>query len=975
MDDPMRFRLLWFAALLALAAVPVRGQVQPDAIASDGTVVVPSPVAGSSLEVLHRNWTTREGLPQDHIRAIERTRDGFLWLATDAGLARFDGFEFKTYGLREGLGAVAVLALMEARDGTLWIGTLGGGISALRDGKITRTYTQADGLPSESVTKIGEDESGSVWVTSDRAGQARLSGERFVPAKGGWMKRDAAAPADLSHVCEDAAGRLWAVQSSQTLWCRDEKGWRKYPTPKLGGFISSLAAGADGTIWITYFRAGVRAFRDGKFLTIATTGEPFDDLAEVVHCTPDGQVWIGTSTRGLFALTPSRLKVVRVEAGEGNQSANFVGALAAAGSNSLLVGTQGRGFYLLRDGVTEEVEVPEALQTNYFVNCMLTRPQGEIWAGGQGGISRFRDGKVEKLSFGDSPNCYELCEDTGGEIWAGFGDGTLYRLKDGKKLREDFGSSLYSVKGIACQADGTLWVGTRGNGLFSRQGGDWKRHGIARGLLSEVVRVIGVGSDDTLWVGTAGGGLAVKRGERFESITTREGLPDDTVSQIMEDAEGRLWLGTNRGLAVISKKDVERIKQGGTTAVFPRVIDRFDGLVSEEFTIVPPVKMDGEKVAFATTNGIALLKTDDFHAEETTPPVVLEEVLLDGRAVGMGAGTIEVPPAVKRIEFRFTGLHFAAPDRLRFRNRLAGLEEEWGSAGTSRSADYRNVEPGEYQFEVSASTGNGLWSVSPAVVKLVVKPNFWQTAWFRVLATAGVLAAVVFAVRRRERLRASRRIQQLERQQAVDNERARIARDLHDDVGASLTQVALLSQLARSSLAKRPERAGQHVQEIFNTAKEVTRSLDEIVWAVNPANDTFESFALFLGAFVQNYSHTAGLRCRIDVPEALPALPLEASVRHHLYLATKEVMHNVAKHAQAGEIRMKLGLERGGFRLVIEDDGRGYDSEAPKAPDADGLINLQNRLKQIGGTCTRRSTPGQGTSVEMAVPVGDAAVK
>ena len=272
-------------------------------------------------------------------------------------------------------------------------------------------------------------------------------------------------------------------------------------------------------------------------------------------------------------------------------------------------------------------------------------------------------------------------------------------------------------------------------------------------------------------------------------------------------------------------------------------------------------------------------------------------------------------------------------------------------------------------FEVSASTGNGLWSAEPAAVELVFRPRFWQTGWFRALVIVAGIAAVAWAVRQRERRRSSRRIQELERQQAVENERARIARDLHDDVGASLTQVALLSQLARSNLTKRPDRAGQHVQEIFDTAKEVTRSLDEIVWAVNPANDTLESFALFLGAFVQNYSHAAGLRSRIDLPELLPAVPLESSVRHHLYLATKEALHNVAKHADATEIRLRLALEPGAFRLTVEDDGKGFDEDCPGSPDADGLLNLQSRLGQLGGTCTRRSEAGKGTSVEMTVPL------
>jgi signal transduction histidine kinase len=203
----------------------------------------------------------------------------------------------------------------------------------------------------------------------------------------------------------------------------------------------------------------------------------------------------------------------------------------------------------------------------------------------------------------------------------------------------------------------------------------------------------------------------------------------------------------------------------------------------------------------------------------------------------------------------------------------------------------------------------------------------------------------------------------------VDGERARIARDLHDDVGASLTQVALLSQLARSNLTKRPEKAGQHVQQIFDTAKEVTRALDEIVWAVNPHNDTLESFALFLGAFVQNFSHAAGLRCRIDVPECLPAASMDPAVRHHLYLATKEILHNVAKHADAKEIHFALKLEPASFRMSIEDDGCGFDSAEAAKLEADGLGNLQARLQQLGGICARRSAPGQGTAVELQVPL------
>lgn len=1003
----MTFLRLPLAALLSALLgmlVTVSGQQFPDEVASDGSVI-PNPSTIGTLPMLHRNWTTRDGLPQDHVRAIVRTRDGFLWIATDAGLARFDGFGFKTYGLRDGLGAVAVLSLLEARDGTLWVGTVGGGLSALRDGKVVKTYGSADGLPSETIDTIAEDDEGCIWVSEGKG--ARLKDGRFEPlpplpvakpptpgalftasdrslwagygnegawcwSQGKWSQGLPKGPPQAAKFCEDGKGRLWVADSVNRLWCREDGKWTMFPAAKgLSGYISSIAGGADGTVWVTFYRSGFRAFRDGDYLTPITRGTPFGDLAEVVRTTPDGQLWLGSSTQGLFALTPSRLKVQLVESSQGNQGANFIGALGSLSPGVLLVGTQGRGFYLMARSGCGPVEAENDPNRNSFVNSILHRRNGEIWGGGGAATLGYHEGRMVSLpaTLKAPGGVWDMCEGPDGTVWAGTSNGGLYQITDIARP-ENFRNKAYPVKGLAVQSDGTPWVGTRGYGLFSKTAGIWQRHGKEQGLQSEVIRFLYAGPDDTLWVGTAGGGLSVKRGGKFTTITTAEGLPDDTISQIMEDAEGRLWLGTNRGLAILSKKEVEHLKQGDTGHVYPRVIDRFDGLLSEEFTIVPPIPMGTGHVAFATTQGVAMLRPEDFHVDESTPPVLLEELLLDGREAVLKVGATEVPPGVMRIEFRYTGLHFAAPDRLRFRTRLLGLEENWGTAGVDRNAVYRNLAPGEYQFEVSASTGNGLWSSVPAVVKLVVRPHFWQTTWFRVLAVALVLGAVIAAVRQRERRKAARRILELERQRAVENERARIARDLHDDVGASLTQVALLSQLARSSLAKRPERAGKHVQEIFDTAKEVTRSLDEIVWAVNPANDTFESFALFLGAFVQNYSHTAGLRSRFDVPEALPALPLDATIRHHLYLATKEVMHNIAKHAKATEVRMTLTLEPGKFHLVIEDDGQGYDDTAPGAPHADGLLNLQDRLKQLGGTCTRHSRPGQGTSVEMIVPLG-----
>jgi signal transduction histidine kinase len=284
--------------------------------------------------------------------------------------------------------------------------------------------------------------------------------------------------------------------------------------------------------------------------------------------------------------------------------------------------------------------------------------------------------------------------------------------------------------------------------------------------------------------------------------------------------------------------------------------------------------------------------------------------------------------------------------------------------------EYRNLEPGTYRFELSATTGNGHWTQPPAAIEITFAPHWWQTTWFRIAELLALVGAVALGVHFFERQRMRRQMELLERRRAVDAERARIARDLHDDIGSTLTQVALLSEMAQTELPPESDGASAHINEIFTTVQGVTRSLDEIVWAVNPAEDTMESFVAFLSNFVQNYARTAGLNLRIDVPTTLPAVALPSAVRHHLYLAAKEVLHNIVKHAGASEMRLRLAVEGARFRLVIEDNGRGFDStQRPAAPGADGLINLERRLEQIGGSCSRRSELGIGTAVEMIVPV------
>jgi signal transduction histidine kinase len=255
------------------------------------------------------------------------------------------------------------------------------------------------------------------------------------------------------------------------------------------------------------------------------------------------------------------------------------------------------------------------------------------------------------------------------------------------------------------------------------------------------------------------------------------------------------------------------------------------------------------------------------------------------------------------------------------------------------------------------------------VVRFVVQPAFWQTQWFvaAVLSGSGAILLTGVTMGLVLRTRHRRRLHDLELQRAREAERARIAKDIHDDLGANLTQIALLSELAQTDLSE-PEQARSHINQIFSAARSLTRSLDEIVWAVNPANDTLESFLNYICEFVQEYLGTAGVRCRLDLPSSIPTQPLSTPVRHHLYLAAKEAIHNVVKHAGASEVRFALKIQDKAFSLVIEDNGRGFARENPAAT-GNGLGNMRKRLEEIGGRFGQVSEPGRGTRTELTVPL------
>jgi signal transduction histidine kinase len=536
------------------------------------------------------------------------------------------------------------------------------------------------------------------------------------------------------------------------------------------------------------------------------------------------------------------------------------------------------------------------------------------------------------------------------------------------------------VRAIAEARDGTVWFGTAGSGLGRRKGEQVRWFHKADGLASEYIGCLHLEADDTLWIGTLGGGLNRLKEGRFTTIGHEQGLCSRFISHIEDDGLGFFWMSSHHGILRVAKAELNAGADGLAQEVHFRTYGLSDGMptlnCSSGLQAAGCKTADG-RLWFSTSRGLVAVNPGNVKTNPLPPPVVVERMLVDEKSVSLSSGSsqpLRISPGRHRIEFQYSGLSFIGSERIQFKHRLQNWETDWVKAGVKREINYNYLPPGDYLFEVAAQNNDGVWSERSAQVAFTVRPFVWQTLGFRGAAgaalVAGAGAIVWFETRRRMR----RKLERLERQRAIENERARIAKDIHDDLGSTLTRITMLSDPVRAG--EETQAAAGSFHQIHTTALELTRSMDEIVWAINPHHDTIDSLMAYLESFAQDFLGTARVRCRLEVPLQFPVLPLTAEARHNLFLAFKEALHNVVKHSGASEVRIVASLTPTAFTLMVEDNGCGFSlskaqgsatAETGRKGFGNGLANMRRRLTKIGGHCGIESIPGKGTKITFVV--------
>lgn len=987
--------------------------------------------AGASTDSpwFYRAWQSDEGLPDNTVVGVEQTPDGFLWVATQAGLVRFDGMRFQQFApvTVAGVPTSLIQATFLDHEGRLWVAKDQRAVLCVDKG-VTRAFATQTKLPNVEARMIVEDNNGAIWVSYLGGDLVRI----YKNEMRSFTSQDGLPGGGTCQLARDNKGQLWFAQGlwlgvfrngkfvtlehsngqritaahAGGLWFCTKNQIFKYTegsapvkvgelpsNPQLIGINPTvLYEDRAGRLWIGTREAGLFSY-DGQSLTAVNTSHQ-----EILSIKEDreGNMWVGTRGGGLNQVKPKVLELLALDPRIPFEAVRSI----CQDTNGVLWAVSQSGTVLRNVGKEWKPLTEKKGWSVPYAQCVAADSKGGIWIGTQyQGLYHWDNGVVTTCLTktnglgGDHVN--SLLTTGSGEVWIGTAfsdaqDHTLHQWQAGKLLTFKMPPRSGLIVAIAKDVMGDIWVATATGSLWRVRGGVMTDETAKTLSVPFAIRCLYASLDGSLWIGYAGEGVGRLKAGRFSHYRRDQGLYDDYISQIISDGRGRLWFAGNRGIFNVREKEFNDVAEGRNFRLRSVAYGQNEGLprlqANHDFWPGAVRGKDGQ-LWIPMQSGLAVVHAPDFKENPKAPAVVIERVVVEGKTVAVyepselsatsehpgpldlsqGQMHLRLLPGPKQVQFAFTALSFTRPETIGFKYRLKGFDADWVDGGTQRAATYPQIPPGDYQFQVIACNRDGVWNETGVTLALTAEPFWWQTNWFRVVgplfAFGLVGGGILLGVRRRHQ----RQIERLEMLQATERERTRIAQDLHDDLGAGLTQISLNTAMIQNP-AVTPEIAGGMLQEIDQRARELVTALDEIVWAVNPKNDTVPSLARYLCQFTQSCLLPTEIACRLEVSPALPEALVGAEQRHHLFLAFKEALHNTLRHSGADELRLEIATEARTLFITLADNGRGF-VPGPVPEGADGLGNMRSRLERLGGSCELISVIGEGTKVVFKLPL------
>lgn len=962
-----------------------------------------------------RTYTTADGLPSLGVFRIVADSRGFLWLCTGDGLSRFDGYAITTYTVRDGLPDRRVTDVCETRDGTLWVATVGGlcrfdprGVASLFP-----VVPLGEAPDTKSVSALLETKDGRLWC-SGHGGLFRLDANNGV-----WTptRVDVGTEVGPLTLAEDRWGGVWAggwlgemryvradgqvdayrlpgtFGGDEVLCVYEADDSRVLVGTKLGLFRSEPRASADDPVAFTTATVGApdgwvatfRKARDGTLWVAATSGlwratdaaaTAFERRSAIAGIC-EREVWDVAEDRDANLWLATTCGALRVD------RRGFVGygkadGLAALGIDSifesrageLVVTTNANGRTVHRlDGdhfVATAPKLPEVVDQHGWGwnQTVLQDREGAWWVPTGKGALRFPKadrpesalrGRPEWMMRG--PEAFRMFEDSRGDVWLatyGTADSRLARWERATGAVTDLwpaaaatgASGLFVAFGET--RDGAVWAATGEGDLLRYASSRFERIAVPDGAPLGSVRAFHVDDAGRLWFASSLGGLGriddpSAASPTIARITSADGLASDNVWCVTTDGYGRVYVGLPQGVDRLDPA-TGSVKHYTTADGLPK------GSVQEAY------RDRTGRVWFGTAFGLARFepRPDEPRPE---PRTLVTGLRIAGVARTVAAlGEVELPaldlaPSENSVSVDFLGLGASLGEELRYQYMLEGADDQWSAPLAERTVTFANLAPGTYRFLVRAVNAEGVPGTEPAVVAMTIAPPVWQRWWF-VLSALALVGAALWAA---YTWRVARLLE-------IERVRTRIATDLHDDLGANLTRIAMLSEVASYRRGRNDDAS---LASIARISRESVTSMSDIVWAINPNRDSLRDLVRRMRQLADEALATQGVEVRFAAPDSDGDLRLGHELRRQLWLVFKEAVNNAARHAACRHVAIEVAVDRSHIALTVSDDGRGFDPTVEG--DGNGLANMRKRATAMGARLDVRTAPGEGTTVSVDV--------
>ncbi len=930
----------------------------------------------------------------------------------------------------DNISRVFVSVIYQDHLGTLWIGTYGDGLVALdlstNHSKVFKNSSDdPNTLTDNMINSIHEDRDGVLWIGTDMGiNHIDPTSRTFVTDPQKTLRLGVIEDVPVYAIYEDHLGRLWiGTKTGLYQWNRAEDQLIEYyhdqfdPDSISDDSIRCIFEDSQGALWIGT-RSGLDQFYEDQERFISYRHNSYDpqslisDSIRSIFEDRSGVLWIGTAGGGLskYARIAQKFPLYKSIPGLSNSlSDNNIWSIFEDQNDNIWIGTFSSGLNKLdrhSGTVTVFQNIPGEVSTlsSNDIRAIHEDRKGNLWIGTEyGGLNRFDpqtesffhyqhdDADPKSLS---SDAVFVIYEDSLGRMWIGTQGGGLNLLEQDSETFTHFlhdptdphSLSNNAVKAIFEDQTGILWIGTLGGvNLFDKQAKHLAVYqhdpGNPSSLSSDLIASIFVDSAGNVWIGTFGGGLNRFDGDTrsFIHFNENDGLPDNTVYGILEDTNGALWLSTNNGLSKFDPH-LESFQNYNIS----------DGLQGNQFNPGAYFQSKDGELFFGGTRGINAFFPDQVMDNPVPPPVVITDFKVFNQTVQTDLQAnefVQLNYQDSFISFEFAALDYNAPDKNQFSYKLEGVEENWVDTGTRHYASYTHLPAGKYVFRVKASNNDGIWNDVGTAVHITIVPPFWATWWFRGIILLVLVGGVYGGYRLRVRtiearsfelesqvkqrtdelMNTQEALRQSELEQAITEERNRLARDLHDSVTQSVYSVTLLAEGGQRMIKSRDlEQAEENQSRIREIAQQALQEMRLLVYELRPQVLQNEGLTGSLEQRLEAVERRAGIdaHLRVDMDVELPK-DLEAEFFH----ISQEALNNALKHARASKVVLSICADQDNLRLEVEDNGQGFDQNLVNIQGGMGLASMGERVEKIGGKLTIQSVPGAGTTLRVIAPI------